>query len=309
VPHQLTLHLGVKADPIQYRYSYEWLFRLLAEEGVHRIQFGSFFEVYQLPDAYFHGLRRQADDYGIRIHSLFTTHRELGGFFRDEPGWEAIARRNYERFIEVGAILGAASVGQNPGAVLRDRMDLKEKGIQCYLRNMRELLVFAKRCGMPRLTLEPMSCLAEPPTLPEEIRRIGDELVAWHRSDPAKIAAFGVCADVAHGYADADGKVVWNNLQLLETALPYLTEIHLKNTDAIFNSTFGFSPAERQKGIIDVAQIRDFLRTNRETIPVTELTGYLELGGPKLGRDYSDHKLEGQFRESLRYLKEVFLEA
>ena len=308
MPQALTLQLGVKADPIEYRYSYEWLFRLLAEEDVHRVQFGSFFEVYQLPDDYFHGLRRLAEQYGICIHSLFTTHRELGGFFRDEPGWEAIARRNYERFIQVGAMLGAASVGQNPGAVLRDRMDTKEKGVQCYLRHMRELLGFAKACGVPRLTLEPMSCLAEPPTLPDEMRRIGDDLNAWHATHPATTAAFGVCADVAHGYADQDGRVVWDNLQLLEAALPYLSEIHLKNTDAIFNATFGFSPKEREKGIIDVRQIRTFLLANQDKIPVTELTGYLELGGPKLGRDYSDGKLADQFRESLRYLKSTFLE-
>jgi len=30
----LRLHLGLKTDPIENRYSYEWLFRLLAEEDV-----------------------------------------------------------------------------------------------------------------------------------------------------------------------------------------------------------------------------------------------------------------------------------
>ena len=35
MPKSLVLHLGVKTDPVEYRYSYEWLFRLMAEEGVH----------------------------------------------------------------------------------------------------------------------------------------------------------------------------------------------------------------------------------------------------------------------------------
>ena len=38
------------------------------------------------------------------------------------------------------------------------------------------------------------------------------------------------------------------------------------------------------------------------------MVGYLEIGGPKIGRDYSDIKLEGQLRTSLRAIKEVFAE-
>ena len=101
----LQLHLGLKTDPIEYRYSYEWLFRLLAEEGVRHVQLGTFFEIYQLGDEAFTRLRSQAEDFGLTISSVFTAHRELGGFFRNDPGWEAVARRNFERLIEVGALL------------------------------------------------------------------------------------------------------------------------------------------------------------------------------------------------------------
>ena len=122
----MNLLLGIKTDPIEYRYSYDWLFRLMAEEGVELAQLGSFFEGYQLPDEFFRDLRRRAADHGVRIVSTFTAHRELGGFFRDDgPGWVAVARRNFERAIEIGALLGARSVGSNPGAVLRDRMGTK----------------------------------------------------------------------------------------------------------------------------------------------------------------------------------------
>ena len=119
----LTLHVGLKTDSVQYRYSYEWLFRLLAEEGIGHAQLGSFFEMYQLPDEYFIALRRQAERYGVRISSVFTTHRELGGWFRQEPGWEAVSLRAFRRMIEIGALLGADAVGGSAGAVLRDQMD------------------------------------------------------------------------------------------------------------------------------------------------------------------------------------------
>ncbi|MCS7259586.1 MAG: hypothetical protein NZ765_02225, partial [Anaerolineae bacterium] len=79
MPKHLTLQLGIKTDPIEYRFSYEWLFRLMAEEGVGHAQLGSFFEMTLLPDEFFVYLRKQAEQYGIRISSVFTTHRELGG--------------------------------------------------------------------------------------------------------------------------------------------------------------------------------------------------------------------------------------
>jgi ribulose-phosphate 3-epimerase len=302
----LEFQLGVKTDPVEYRYSYEWLFRLLAEEGIHCVQLGSFFEIYQLPDEYFLGLRRQAEDFGIRIASVFTAHRELGGFFADDPAWEAVALRNYRRLIEVGALVGAQSVGSNPGAVYRDRMGTKPRGIARYLGHMKELMRYAHEHGVPWLTIEPMSCLAEPPTLPDEIAHMADALDEHHRRNPAT-ARVGFCADISHGYADRSGSVRWDHLELLAATLPHLYEIHLKNTDAKYCSTFGFGPAERDRGIVRIEPIRQMIQANAAKLPGECLVGYLEIGGPKLGRDYSDPCLEEQLRASLAYLKEAWL--
>ena len=114
----------------------------------------------------FRDLRSAAASYGIAIRSVFTAHRELGGFFAGDPGMERAARRNYERLIEVAALLGASYAGSNPGAVLRDRMSTKEAGIRCYLKHMKELMAGAKALGLAGLTIEPMSCGAEPPSYP-----------------------------------------------------------------------------------------------------------------------------------------------
>lgn len=302
----LRLQLGVKTDPIEYRYSYPWLFRLAAEEGVEYIQLGSTFEFYLLPDDFFHWLREQAEKAGVRIHSLFTAHRELGGFFRNEPGWESVARRMFERYIQIGGILGAQSVGHNPGAVLRDEMHTKPQGVARYLKHFKELMHFAHEQGIRWLTIEPMSCLAEPPTLPEEIRQMGEELSNYHRQHPNTTARMGFCADVSHGYADEAGNVVWDNLQTFEATLPYLYEVHLKNTDALFHSTFGFSEEERSKGVVQIERFRDLLHANAHLLPVDRVVGYLEISGPKLGRDYSDIHLERDLRVSLRYLRETW---
>jgi ribulose-phosphate 3-epimerase len=279
----------------------------MADEGVRYAQLGSFFELYHLPDEFFIDLRQQAEKYGVYLASVFTAHRELGGFFRNEHStWSQVARRNYQRLIEVGALVGARAVGSNPGAVVRDQMDFKAEGLRRYLDHMKELMDYAHRFDVSCLTIEPMSCLAEPPTLPDEIRDMAEELLAHHRQHPNRTATIGYCVDVAHGYANQKGEVEWDNLQLFQATLPYLYEIHLKNTDQLFNSTFGFSEADRARGIVDVEKVRDMLLAQADTLPVNEVIGYLEIGGPKTGRDYSDYKLGRMLRQSLRYLRETF---
>ncbi len=303
----LQLQLGVKTDPIEYRYSYDWLFRLMADEDVRHVQLGTFFEIYQLPDDFFLDLRRKAEAYGLSISSVFTAHRELGGFFMPNPAWQEVARRNFSRLIEIGGLLGAPSVGSNPGAVWRDRAATKPKGLRCYLDHVKGLMAHAHDCGVSVLTIEPMSCLAEPPTLPDEMWNMAEELLVHHRAHPDATASVGYCTDVAHGYADESGVVCYDNYQLLEASLPYLSEIHLKNTDAKFDKTFGFSEEERARGIVYVAEVRDFLLARADVIPTRPLIGYLEIGGPKLGRDYSDLLLGEALRSSLRHLRETWL--
>lgn len=302
---EFTVEIGIKTDPIEYRYSYPWLFRLLAEEGITHLQIGTFFELYSLPEAFFRDLRRQAGDFGLVITSMFTAHRELGGFFREEPGWEQVARESYERLIAAGAVLGARSVGSNPGAVLRDGMEGKNAGIERYLHHMQDLMRVAGEKGIDCLTMEPMSCLAEPPTLPGEIASMATRLTEFHAANPGT-ARIGYCADVSHGYVDSEGAVIHTHLELLEATLPWLEELHLKNTDGLYGGTFGFSEKERARGIIDLQEIRELLYSRAALIPRRDLVAYLEIGGPKLGRDYSDSQLEASLRDSLRYVKDVF---
>ncbi len=302
----LQLHLGVKSDPIEYRYSFEWLLDLMAEEGVTRLQVGTFFEMYQLPDSWFHRLRELAEARGVRIDSMFTSHRELGCLLTTDPEWQAVGGRNYRRYIEIGRILGARSVGSNPGAVFRDRMQDKDAAVAAYVRHMKETLMpYAHDCGLERLTIEPMSCLAEPPTLPGEMVAMAEALMAHHAATPNTVP-IGYCLDIAHGYANAAGDVIHTPQELLDAALPWTTELHLKNTDARFDSTFGFRESDRARGIVDVPAVVRHLQSRADVLPVTELTGYLEIGGPKLGRDYSDCQLKSQLRESLQYLRNTF---
>ena len=136
----MQLSLGMKSDPVEYRYSYDWLFDLLGRCQIPYLQLGSSFEFYTVDDAYFLELRELAERKGIRIKSCFTSHRELGGFLTNNPHLEKVARQNYERYIHVGSLLGADYVGSNPGAVYRDQMAYKPRGIECYLTHMKDLM-------------------------------------------------------------------------------------------------------------------------------------------------------------------------
>ena len=301
------IHLGLKTDPINTRFSFEWLFDLLQEEGIKYVQLGSFFELYTLEDDYFHELKEKADSRGLQIKSMFTAFRELGGFFYGNKYMEQSARKNYEKYINVASILGVDYCGSNPGAIYRDQMHSKKDGIACYLDHMKELMCIAYEKRLKALTIEPMSCLAEPPTLPEEIDQMLGYLADYHSANPHTVPVY-LCGDISHGYADAERSIKYSNEFLFKHGVKYMAEFHFKNTDSIYNSTFGFSPEEQEKGIINLNDFKRIIQENKNHFPVSDVVGYLEMSGPKTGRDYSDPHLAQSIRTSLRAIKNAFKE-
>jgi ribulose-phosphate 3-epimerase len=302
----MNIQLGIKTDPIETRYSFDWLFDLLAEEGIANVQLGSFYELYVLEDSYFTELRAKAESRGLRIKSLFTAHRELGGFFVGDPHMERAARQGFDRLMEVAALVGADYVGSNPGAVYRDHSEKKEAGTATYFRHLKELSRKAKTLGLKGLTMEPMSCMAEPPTTPEEMRRYIGTMQSDHAAHPNETVPTYLCGDISHGLCDANKNILHSNLELFVAALPMMCEFHFKNTDAIYSSTFGFNEEEQKRGIVDLAEIRRLCDTHSSQWPVNDIVGYLEIGGPKTGRDYTDPHLGKELRESLRAIKTAF---
>lgn len=300
------IELGIKTDAIETRYSFEWLFDLAAAEGVKHIQLGSFYELYHVDLSYFADVRAAAEKRGLTITSVFTAHRELGGFFTGDRRLVAAARQGYERLIAVAHTVGATFCGSNPGAIYRDRPETKAAGIACYLDHMKELSALAKKSGLKALTMEPMSCLAEPPSTADEITHMMKVLGEHHAKNPTTTVPTYLCADISHGLADKDKRVLLSNTALFEAGAPWTAEFHFKNTDAVFSSTFGFSPGECAKGIVNLAEWKQFLDRLAPKFPVNSMVGYLEISGPKTGRDYTDPHLGGALRESLRAIRQVF---
>jgi sugar phosphate isomerase/epimerase len=302
----MRVHLGVKSDPIESRYSFAWLFDLMRGLGVSRLQLGSSYPFYAADDEYFRCLRRDAEHRGIRIDSVFTSHRELGGFSSGDRLLEAATRRGWERIIRIAALVGARTAGSNAGIVLRDQRDQREPGIRLFFESMKELLRKARTAGLSALTIEPMSSAWEYPSTPEEIQRIATELDGFLAAEHGRAVPLLLCADISHGIADADGRVLHDNWSLFELAIPWMWEFHFKNTDSIFNATFGFGPEERERGIVDLRRLKRLIDANAGRFRYPDVTGYLEINGPKVGREYADRHLERMLVESLEALKSVF---
>jgi len=302
----MTVHVGVKSDPIENRYSFDWLFGLMAESRVDRLQLGSSFPFFHADPEWFRDLRRKAERRGIMIASTFTSYREMSGFFAGDPHLEAASRLGWERLIRVAAWVGASSAGSSCGSVLRDLPGEKEPGLARWFRHMKELSRTAKAAGLSALCIEPMSSLYEPPSTPGEMDRLTHEMDAFNAADPAGTVPVQFCADISHGLADRDRRVVVDNWRLFEAGIPHTREFHFKNTDDRFDRTFGFSAEERSRGIVDLKRLRALIDANADRFPVRELVGYLELPGPKTGRDYTDNLLGPALCESLAALKAVF---
>lgn len=302
----MKLSLGVKTDPVEHRYTYEWLFDFLAEQGVRHVQMGSFFEMYSLDLDWFVSLREKAEARGLRIDSVFTAYRELGGFMTGDPALEEATYRNHVRLLEVGKALGAGYVGSNMGALYYDRDGYKDTAIERYLAHIKGMTYLARRNGLKGLTIEPMSCLAEPPTLPGECVAIMRNLAEHHARNADETVPVYFCSDISHGYADAGRQVVADNWSLFTLQIPWMAEFHFKNTDAAFHSTFGFGADDRARGIVDLTRLKKIIDDNAANFPVEEVVGYLELNNIKFGRDYTDTTLASYLSESLAAIKDVF---
>ena len=302
----MTVHLGVKSDPIESRYSFDWLFGIMKDCGVDRLQYGSALVTLLADDEYFRGLRRRAERRGIRITSLFSAAREFGGFASGDPHLAAATRRLWERLIHAASLLGASYAGTNASITMRDRPESRGEGIGRFFSAAPELMAIARREGLAGVTTEPMSSVWEYPSTPDELRSLGRKLAEVHAEHPGTTVPFLYCGDITHGVADKDRKVVHDNWELFELEMPWMAEFHFKNTDSLFNATFGFGAQERDRGIIDLARLAGLIRDNAARFPVPEITGYLEIGGPKVGRDYTDCHLGRALEESLAALKEHF---
>src|SRR4030065_265917 len=93
--------------------------------------------MFTLEDGWFLELRGKAERRGVRIRSCFTTHRDLGGFFLEDPYRQRATRRLFERLIRIAALVGAGAAGVPRGAPRYHRAGVLLLGHRARLRRRR----------------------------------------------------------------------------------------------------------------------------------------------------------------------------
>jgi ribulose-phosphate 3-epimerase len=187
-------------------------------------------------------------------------------------------------------------------------METKTDGIARAITALEELSRRARKLGLSAVTIEPMSSLAEPPSTPEELRHFMTHFEQFHAADPETTVPVYLCGDISHGVVDAEGCVVHTHMELFELEVPWLWEFHIKNTDSIYGSTFGFGCESCASGVVDLNEVWRAIERNAVRFPRAVTVGYLEINGPKLGRDYSDPLLGSQLTESIQSIRRSFTE-
>ena len=285
----ITLELGVRIDPTEDLYSYEWILQLMQEEEIRCAQLASFFGLYQLTDASVLELKARAEHFGVSFTSISAVHRELCGLFRPEKEYQRIATGIFERLVDIGALLEANSVGINVPMVPRhgDTRQEQQDGFRVRLGRLKDLVHRAQERGIDTLTVEHT-------TLDQ---RIAEELDADGTCTQIEAATIRYSFDTRSMATD----------RMLTHVVPQLHELHLRNTDLNLLGTFGFSERDRTVGIVDIPKLRQLLVSQPGGPHQRWITGYAEVAGPKPGGSHLDKTIQRANRESLRYLRETFV--
>ena len=94
----------------------------MAEEGVTRLQLGTFFELYSLPDEWCLRLKKQADDFGVTIDSIFTAHQMGGCRMTHDPSSRVVGTdhrvEGFENLYVVDGSVLPTSLGVNPSETI-----------------------------------------------------------------------------------------------------------------------------------------------------------------------------------------------
>ena len=303
----MTVHVGVKSDPIENRYSFDWLFGLMAEQHVGWLQLGSSFPFFHAEAEWFRDLSRRAERRGIRIESTYSSYREMTGFFAADPHLEAASRFAWERLIQVAVVggrlfrgielrLGAPRPPRREGARPRAVLPPPE-GALAHREGRRPLgAVHRAHVVALRAAIDPRG---DGPGDP------GNGRVPRGRSPPARCPSSSAPTSPTASRTATGGW--WSTTGACSRRASRTRASSTSRTPTTGSTGPSGSPRRSaRRGIVDLERFRALIDANADRFPVQELVGYLELPGPKTGRDYTDNLLGSALGESLAALKAVF---
>lgn len=273
-----TLHIGANLNFTKFVYSRKRALEIARDEfGVRCVEMvpdtdygpALFLKNEEKFRAYHREVAEYGDKIGVDIVSVLTFFRDNVSIAHHDPDISDAAWTVMESMAAQAGSYGAKLVGGSVGTVLADdfadaatRDKLFERTRDAWKRWME----VAHREGVGAVNIEAMSTLREPPaTIPSGREWLAD-LAAHHRENPDTTAAVTLCYDLGHGPTEEeeDSPSDRDFAAWFEAFGDVIAEVHIKNTDSGFISTWPFTDAYKEAGIIDLDRtceaMRDHLR-------------------------------------------------
>ena len=244
-----------------------------------------------------------ARELGVEIPSVLTIYRDSGAIAASNPEIRDSARQVGLSILEQAASYGAPYVGISFFTMNRDEAedaDRFERAYEAALEIWKGWMADARRLGIEFLLVEMAAARREACSTIADTRKTLEALEGHHRANPETTVPVGLCYDTGHGISRAESPDESDrDFRGWLAAFPgEIHEIHLKNTDSEFQSTWHFTAAGEAvtRGIIEP---REVLRCVKETSTVPTLLLYLEVPG-KRGRDIGERQAIDEHRQSIR---------
>jgi len=274
--------------------------RLTAQEiGLDKVQFVADLLNPFLPETYVKSqverIRAACEHYGISVTSLFTSqYTRVNHFLHPDEEARKIWLDWFKRFADIGAELGAKSLGSHFGIFTFDGFDNHyNKQLEDAVRCWQELSAYAADKGYEFLTFEPMSVPREMGNTVRDSQKLMD-MVNQNSKIPLKC-----CLDIGHApHPSERDPYPW--IEALGAVSPI---IHLQQTVLHKSNHWPFIEEYNTQGIIKPEKVFEALKVSgaKEAELVFEI-GHREHAD-------TDFRIIQDLKESADYWKEALKNA
>jgi len=269
-----TLHIGANLNFTKYVYGRKRALEIARDElGLRCVEmvpdsdYGAALFA-KNPDK-FRAYHREVGEYGrkigVEIASVLTFYRDNVSVAHPDPAIREVAMLVMESMAVQAGEYGAKYVGASLGTVLAE--DFANERVRAKLFNAaaeawKKWMEMAHREGLRGVNIESMSTLREPPATIRSARKWLSELNDYHRRKPDTTVPCHLCYDLGHGPTEAedDSPADRDFASWFEAFGDAIVEVHIKNTDSGFISTWPFTDEYKEFGIIDLDRVAEAMR-------------------------------------------------
>ncbi len=284
-------------------------FGLRRVEAVPDIDFGPVFYL-QSPESYRNhhwDIADHASRLGMKIESVLTFYRDMGAIAHPNATIRESAYRIGLAMHEMASCYKARYSSASPFTMNREFAEDPERFQSLFdasVRVWKRWMEDASRLHLEKLLLETSSTYREGCSTLEDSQVMLDILDKHHDENPGTTVPVGLCYDTGHGISEIESPIAGDRdfRCWFDAFRDRIHEIHLKDTDPLFQETFHFG---EERGIIDPDEIVVAIR-DRLTVPDVLL--FIEVPG-KRGREIGERvNIEGHQR-TISIFREAFQRA